>query len=263
MNRDFLEKSLELINEGIPHVVCTIVSIRGSAPQNVGAKAIIKKTGVVYGTVGGGALENRCCEWVVDTLNNDIRSVSSYHQWNLQTDIGMTCGGDVGLFFEVVLTRPPWEIVVFGAGHVGQALCEVLLNLQCSITCIDDREEWLEKLPRHRHLQKICVSGAMENEVANLNLNSFLVMVTKGHKTDVPIAFAALSRGEFPFLGMMGSKVKSLRVKSDLLGMGLTETAVETLNCPMGEPFGNNTPPEIALSMTAQLIRERDIIFQH
>ena len=55
---------------------------------------------------------------------NDASQNRSVVDWNLQRDIGMTCGGLVKLFFEVY-NRNDWHVVVFGAGHVAQALVKV------------------------------------------------------------------------------------------------------------------------------------------
>ena len=70
-----------------------------------------------------------------------------FERLNLRKDIGMTCGGEVALFFEVYHPDLVWHIVVFGAGHVGQKLCRFLAELDCRVTCVDTRADWLEKLP--------------------------------------------------------------------------------------------------------------------
>ena len=66
-------------------------------------------------------------------------------EWNLQRDVGMTCGGVVKLFFETY-NHSQWQIAIFGAGHVAAAVVHCLLPLECRVTCIDPREEWLDRL---------------------------------------------------------------------------------------------------------------------
>ncbi len=101
--------------------------------------------GLEYGTVGGGKVENRAIQEAQKMLNE-----STAHRlvdWNLQKDIGMTCGGVVSFFFELFEAEHPFHVAVFGAGHIAQEFVRLLLNLDCHISCYDFRQEWLEKLP--------------------------------------------------------------------------------------------------------------------
>jgi len=71
-----------------------------------------------------------------------------------------------------------------------------------------------------------------------------------GHSHDLPILKVALNEHAFPFVGVIGSKAKRNRLEAEL---GKTN-----FHCPLGEDFGSNAPVEIALSMVAQLLKERD-----
>ena len=95
-----VQKLLEL---GESFVTVTLVEIRGSAPQIVGAKAIVTRNGIEGGTVGGGKIEAAAIDHAQQLLANG-RQHAELVQWNLQTDIGMTCGGAVRLFFDVYAT---------------------------------------------------------------------------------------------------------------------------------------------------------------
>ena len=70
-----------------------------------------------------------------------------FAEWNLQKDVGMTCGGVVSMFFENMLPKARWKIAVFGAGHVSQELIPLLLKLDCDVSCADPLIYWLNKLP--------------------------------------------------------------------------------------------------------------------
>ena len=96
----------------------------------------------------------------------------------------MTCGGEVSLFFEVENENEVWDITVFGAGHVSQELCRVLDRLNCKLTCVDNRSEWLAKLPNS--LNKVELAEPKDH-VAKLSDNSFAILMTMGHATDAPI----------------------------------------------------------------------------
>src|SRR5687767_11572314 len=110
--------------------------------------------GRVFGTVGGGKIETRAIEEAKSLLTDSAAPKTRFHQWSLEKDIGMTCGGTVRVYFEAFnVTR--WNIVVFGAGHVAQALVPLLVQLDCRVTCIDPREEWLSRLPASPKLTKV------------------------------------------------------------------------------------------------------------
>ncbi len=113
-------------------------------------------------------------------------------KWNLQTDIGMTCGGEVKLFFEVH-AQTKWPIVVFGAGHVSQALVRLLLTLDCHVSCVDTRSEWLDRLPTHPKLTKLLAQEPSQY-VAQQPHNAYFVLMSKGHATDLPVLAEILEK---------------------------------------------------------------------
>ena len=176
--------------------------------------------------------------------------------WNLQTDIGMTCGGEVKLFFEVH-ARSQWPIAVYGAGHVAQELIRLLVQLDCHVTCIDSREAWLDRLPTHNRLTTVCVAEP-KTTVADLSDATFFVLMSKGHATDLPVLAEILSTREPPYLGVIGSKQKASVLRRDLAAQGIPAERLDAFFCPLGLPIGNNTPAEIAISVAAQLLEQRD-----
>jgi xanthine dehydrogenase accessory factor len=246
----------ELLRENTPFVIVTMVDRRGSAPQIEGAKAIVTSDGIVDGTVGGGKVEARAISHSQDLLlAHDGRSCELV-VWNLQTEIGMTCGGEVRFFFEVCLCND-WTISLFGAGHIAQKLVPLLLQMNCRVTCLDQRQEWLNKMPEHPRLTKVCCHD-LPGEVSKLDPRSFFVLMTQGHATDLPVLAEILRTIEPPYVGVLGSLQKAKILRRDLKEMGFLDEKIESFFCPMGLPIGNNTPPEIAISVSSQLIQERD-----
>jgi xanthine dehydrogenase accessory factor len=240
--------------------VVTFVHHRGSAPQETGTRMIVTSEGYFSGTVGGGKLEKAAIEKAMEYIRLQ-KSTSYFHEWNLQKDLGMSCGGTVSLFFETHNLQRNWNIVIFGAGHVAQELVRVLLRLECHLTCIDSRPEWLERLPADQKLQIKCLSQ-MQDYVPSLERDDFVVIVTMGHSTDLPIMAELLKSKQVPYLGVIGSDVKAIKLRKGLLELNLSEEKVNSFFCPMGEPIGNNTPAEISISIAAQLLRVRDEYFK-
>ena len=251
----FFEALNELAESGQPFVAVTVVDTLGSTPQDRGAKMLVTEAGRHYGTVGGGKIEARAIEEALAMLRDDAAPKTRFHQWSLEKDIGMTCGGIVRVYFEIFnVTR--WNIVVFGAGHVAAALVGVLQTLDCRITCIDPRSEWLERLPASPKLRRVHTAD-MPAEVAKIPDGSFVLLMTMGHTTDKPILLEILRTRTFPYLGVIGSNAKAKRLRQDILDAGLSEELTTAFHCPVGLQIGSNHPHEIAISIAAQMLQVR------
>lgn len=235
-----------------------MLSTRGHAPQDPGAKAIVTAEGLYWGTVGGGKVEARAIKHSQELISKLPQlSGPELHTWNLQHDIGMTCGGEVTYLFETH-SQKSWEVVVFGAGHVGQALVRTLIPLECKVTCVDSRPEWSERLPKSLNLEVQCVSEPADY-VAKCSPNAFFVVMTRGHAFDMPVVHAIYkTHPEAPYVGVIGSKVKGLKIKNELKALKYDPNFIEKLRCPMGLSLGTNHPAEIALSIAAELVQIRD-----
>ena len=252
----YSRKLSQLVESTTPFVTVTLLSIRGSAPQIVGAKAIVTTEGIESGTIGGGKIEAAAMKHARSLLAADDGKASEIVTWNLQTDIGMTCGGEVQVFFEIH-RHSDWPIAVFGAGHVSQALIPMLVKLHCRVTCIDSRSEWIERLPNHPKLKKHCIAEPKELVTAQPEKTFFLLM-SKGHSTDLPVLAEILKTRDAPYIGVIGSVQKAKVVRRELEQLGIDEHKRQSFFCPIGLPLGNNTPAEISISVLAQIIERRD-----
>lgn len=252
----FYEQFNTLIQNKAPFVTVTLVDTVGSAPQEPGAKMLVTAEGLYYGTVGGGKVEARAIAEAKTMLASADKTQTRFAQWNLNTDIGMTCGGSVRFYFEV-FNRNIWPVIVFGAGHVGQALVSLLLNLDCRVTCIDTRAEWLDRLSNNPKLLKK-LTADMPSEVKTIEDNAFVVLMTMGHTTDKPILLEILKTRTFPYIGVIGSKAKAVQLKKDVDEAGLPAECKTRFHCPIGLDIGTNHPYEIAVSVVAQLLQVRD-----
>lgn len=244
-----------LNRDGIKLVVATVTGCRGSVPCELGAKAIITREGLVEGTVGGGKIEARVIEEATAMLDGDEKCTT--RKWNLQRDIGMTCGGEMEFSFELVVSGTKWHIVIFGAGHVSQALVPVLAAMECRIEIIEERKEWLDRLPDAPNVVRHHVAK-FENGVRFVTGESMVVSITKGHSSDRPVLRDVL--GKFPeigFLGVIGSQSKRTVILRELREDGISEDLLGKIVCPLGLSIGGNDTAEIAISIAAQLLQQR------
>ncbi len=120
---NYIQRYTELSDSGTPFVSVTMVEAIGSTPQDAGSKMLVTAEGHYYGTVGGGRVEAKAIDHALAMLTkeNDDGAHTSFVDWNLRKDVGMTCGGSVKLYFESS-NHKLWRVVIFGAGHVTQAL---------------------------------------------------------------------------------------------------------------------------------------------
>jgi xanthine dehydrogenase accessory factor len=252
----FFDALNELMAAEVPLVAVTVVDTIGSVPQDRGAKMIVTAEGLRFGTVGGGKVETRAIAEAQRMLAGTEAETTKFEQWNLQKDVGMTCGGVVKLYFESHNVGR-WRVFVFGAGHVANALVNILVHLDCHVTCVDPRQEWLEKLPDSRKLTRVR-SDDMPAVVKTIPDHAFVVLMTMGHSTDKPILVEILRTRTFPYLGVIGSEAKAAVLRRDVGEAGLPEEAKGAFFCPIGLDLGSNHPYEIAVSVVAQMVRIRD-----
>lgn len=252
MDSSFAQRCLDLSARESPFIVVTLVQREGSVPQDVGSKMVVSTSGREHGTIGGGRVEAHAIQHAAEMLGDG--STACLVHWNLNRDLGMTCGGRVRLFFEK-FDAASWSIVIFGAGHVAQALARVLESLPCKVICLDPRRDWIEALPHSTRGR--CVED-LPSVVESLDVRSYIVCMTQGHRTDVPILERiAKSPKQFPFVGVIGSKSKAGAIRRELQQVGVATEDFE-FQCPVGLPIGKNHPGEIAVSIAAQLLQVRD-----
>jgi len=257
----YVERLAELAASGQPFVSVTLVDAVGSTPQGAGCKMLVTAAGLDMGTIGGGRVEAKAIQEAQAMLARPVelagQAATRLVEWNLQRDVGMTCGGAVKLFFESY-NHSQWQIVVFGAGHVAAAVIHCLLPLECRLTCIDPREEWLARLPSSSRLSKVQTDNPPA-QVAALPADAFVLCMTMGHRTDRPILEEIFrQRRNFPYLGVIGSKAKRAVLRRELLAAGISADDVDAFECPIGLALGSNSPGEIAISIAAQLLERRD-----
>jgi xanthine dehydrogenase accessory factor len=172
----------------------------------------------------------------------------------------MTCGGSVKLYFEPqggTGAAARWPIWIFGAGHVVQALVPVLAPLDCQLTVVDPRRDWLDRLPRTPRARYVQHDNPADL-VPEMPEQAFLLCLTKGHASDRPVLQRALAERDFPYVGVIGSAAKAAVLRKDLMAAGISAPRARRFRCPVGLEFGSNHPHEIALSIAAELLTVRD-----
>jgi xanthine dehydrogenase accessory factor len=156
-------------------------------------------------------------------------------------------------FLLQALRPPPLDIVLFGAGHVGQALVRVLASLDCRVAWIDERDGQFpaEAAPNIR----IEVTDTPVAEVAAADPGACFLVMTHSHALDQMLAEAILRRGDFRYFGLIGSMAKRRRFEQRLGALGLSPDTLARMTCPIGiEGVDGKAPAVIAVAVAAQLL---------
>ena len=203
----WIEKLTELQSDGHPCALVVVVTeVAGSVPREAGARMIVCDGELAWGTIGGGNLERQAIEHATRLLAAE-RAASESVEYPLSEKVGQCCGGKVTLFFETFRwTRR--RVVVFGAGHVGQAIGGLASYLQADVTLIDSRDEE-EIRPRvppaaERSYELTCID-APEAEIDTIPNDALVLIMTHSHALDLEIVEHAIHRGGFPYVGLIGS----------------------------------------------------------
>jgi xanthine dehydrogenase accessory factor len=148
-------------------------------------------------------------------------------------------------------------VVIFGAGHVSLELASLTGRVGFRTVVLDDREEFANR-GRFASAEEIHVIESFDRAMDGLEINdeSYLVLVTRGHAHDRTVLAQALRTGA-GYIGMIGSRRKRDAIYEALLGEGLNRRDLERVHCPVGLDIGAETPEEIAVSILAELIQVR------
>ncbi len=148
-------------------------------------------------------------------------------------------------------------VMIFGAGHISRQLAPLTRKVGFHTTVLDDREEFAH-LRHFPTADRIVVLESFHAALDGLPIdeNTCLVIVTRGHAHDKVVLGQALGT-RAGYIGMIGSRKKRDAIYAALAEEGFTDRDLERVHCPVGLPIGAETPEEIAISITAELIQVR------
>jgi xanthine dehydrogenase accessory factor len=252
---DIYEEIVKLRQEGRRGAVATIVNVRGSIPSFETAKMLIRDDGSIAGTIGGGCVEADVWQAAREVMESEKpRTVTFHLNENPKYDTGLVCGGTLDIFIEPVL--PPALLYVFGAGHVSIGLYNVARKAGFDVIVVDDREAYAnrERFPEAKQV----IADDFDSAMARLSPgeSAYIVIVTRGHRDDMRVLrWAVQTRARY--VGMIGSRRKTITVFRELVKEGLSPKLFERVHAPVGLDIGAITPEEIAVAITAELIAVR------
>ena len=224
--------------QGIAHVLATVVAVNGSAPRALQAKMIVAQDSIVD-TLGGGGLEHDVVNTARQLLNGEIAATVSKEvkpkvaetdgestlipskavrrdavytkHYPLGAKLAQCCGGSVTVMFECFNVTPPMSVLVFGAGHVASALMTILAELPCQVDWVDSRPEMFK-----RYL----VDESTTNQSTLYNLPAHI----RPHIDDEPVDFVR------PFIEQGGQRFILVMTHDHSVDFELVRAALDTIS---------------------------------
>lgn len=155
------------------------------------------------------------------------------------------------------LFRPKERLILLGAGHIAQPLCEIAAMLGFSVTVVDDRPSFANH-PRFPQAEQI-VCDAFPHAIEHLHIHAgdYVAVITRGHRYDAD-CLRTLLAGTMPrYLGMLGSKRRTIALLHMLAQEGFAQDKLDSIHTPIGLDIGALSVQEIAVSIAAQLVQIR------
>jgi len=240
---DFLPVGSEIVEAydgGQPVSLATVVNTKegGSA---LGAKLLLRSDGSVTGSLGTAELDTQAievAERVADVGSNEAFSLSD--------------GTEV---FVEGFTTPP-TLVMVGGGHVGKATADLAYSLGYRVYVVDDRPEFSneERFPNAE--ETVVATYDKWTDHLDLNVNSFVVVATRGHRFD-DMALESALKTRARYIGVLGSRRKTIMIYRRLLKQGVPLERIKEVYAPIGLNIGALEPEELAVSIMSEIIMVR------
>ncbi len=238
---DFAEEVVAAYEGGKPVAIVNMMAAPEGSSFRVGDKMLVREDGETVGTLGDDQFDRQAARRARELMamgKNDY----------VVTDDGVE-------YFIEAFTTPP-TLVLVGGGHVSNAIAPVAKSVGFRLFVVDDREEFAnaERFPE----AEIVRSGEYAETIRGLpiNANTFVVVATRGHRYD-DAALAAAMETPASYVGLLGSRRKTILIYEELLHRGWPIERVKAVHAPIGLDIGGRTPEEIAISIMAEILAFR------
>lgn len=236
---NYLPEFERAIDSGPPLAVATLLEKQGRDLAYAG-RMVVRPDGKGVGAIGDA---NRTLIVVHEALRQlphgtpRVMQLSETHE----------------LLIEPVTGKP--RLVICGGGHVAQAISRQAQLLDFEVTILEDRPEFADPA---RFGGARVVAGFIPEALASLTFgwSSYIVVATRGHKLDGDCILAAV-KTDAGYIGLLGSRRKAVLIADMLRENGVSEERISAIRTPVGLDLGGRTPAEIALSVMAQITKER------
>ena len=245
-------------------VLVTLVTVRGHAPREAGAKMVVAAD-ATWDSIGGGNLEATAVAraraiLAVETARiPELMSLSLNDKAPVEHGV-QCCGGEVTILLEPLAVVP--SVAIFGLGHVGVELARILARHDVELHLVDSRAE---------QASDRALAGATRDALARVHVHhapvpelvlgqvpkgTHVLVMTHDHAEDIALCDVALRCSHLGSVGLIGSSAKWSRFRVKLAEEGHGPDALARITTPIGLPdVAGKDPATIAVSVAAALVR--------
>jgi xanthine dehydrogenase accessory factor len=260
---DLLDRMAALRAEGRPFALATVVRTVAATSAKAGAKAIVTEDGRLHGWIGGGCTEGAVRRAARQALADGHSRLISVQPEEMLESEGLATGeakggvefhrslcpsgGTTDVFIEPMLPRP--LLVVCGASPVARAIADLGVRIGFALATAGVSAEDRGTFPRaETHIEGFELPRTSTGE-------RFIVVATQGRR-DFEALQAALAT-DASSVAFVGSRRKIAALRERLVTGGVAPARAAAVRSPAGLAIGAITPDEIALSVLAEIVRER------
>jgi xanthine dehydrogenase accessory factor len=233
---DVLDRVSEFLERGESICLATVVD-SGNASVRLGQKILVRRNGTAEGSLGSRSLDLEAAEAAQESLRARSRRL-------------VELSGGVRLFLEVL--EGETRVLICGAGHIALPLARFAREVGFSVTVVDDRSDFADP-SRFPGCQVLAEDFARALRGMPLGPGNYAVVITRGHEHDVECLTQILRR-ETAYVGLIGSRRRVRLVLELLEREGIPAERLREVFTPIGLPVGAESPEEIALAITAELV---------
>ncbi|MED5208100.1 MAG: XdhC family protein [Chloroflexota bacterium] len=241
--KDFItvgNEILEAYDGGQPVSLATVVNAIDGGPA-LGSKLLLRSDGTVSGSFGNAEFDAQVIE-----VSRKVADIGSNESFNLSDGTEVFVDG---------FTTPP-TLVMVGGGHVGKATADLAYSLGYRVYLVDDRPEFCneERFPYAE--ERVIETYDKWTDHLDLNVNSFVVVATRGHRFD-DMALESALKTRARYIGVLGSRRKTIMIYRRLLQQGVSLERIKEVYAPIGLNIGAVEPEELAVSIMSEIIMVR------
>lgn len=254
MDRRTAREAVRLLDSHRAFVRAVVVRTVGSVPGKLGATMLVRDDGSALGTVGGAALEEEVKRAAATALERHHGDLLHFDlaAWK-PGGLASLCGGSVDVAVEYVAARP--NVLLWGGGHVAEAVARLLPDLEIDCSVADDRPDFVtaERFPHADRREALAPAELFER----FPPEEFTHLLVLGYdaRLDTEVLFQAMHA--FPnTIGLIASAPKREHIFRTLRERGISREALARVRSPVGVAIGAESPAEIAVSIVGEIVRD-------
>jgi xanthine dehydrogenase accessory factor len=233
---DMVTRIVALLKKEQIFCLATVVD-SGNRDVAVGRKAVVLQNGSLEGSLGSTRLDAKLGTLAQKALNENKNGL-------IEIETG------VKVFLNIL--SPLAELIICGAGHIAVPLARFADQLGFRVTVIDDRSDFADAV-RFPNCEVIAENFTVALRDMSFGPNAYVVVITRGHEHDVDCLFEILKK-KTRYVGLIGSRRRVHFVLEMLVEKGFSQKRLKEVFTPIGLPIGAESPEEIALSISSELV---------